>query len=92
MVLVVLLLLLLRYAFEFALSLSAIGQAALIGKNSGRVVIVLNPNAVQVLVEGPPLPANSYPEGGTNGPPRFQEFQQILNSFSADSILRGQGF
>lgn len=84
-------LLLLRYAFEFALSLSAIGQAALIGKNSGRVVIVLNPNAVQVLVEGPPLLANS-PEGGTNGPPRFQEFQQILNSFSADSILRGQGF
>ena len=60
-------LLLLRYAFEFALSYSAIGQAALIGKNSGRVVIALNPNAVQVLVEGPPLPSNS-PEGGTNGP------------------------
>ena len=49
-------LLLLRYAFEFALSYSAIGQAALIGKNSARVVIVLNPNAVLVFVEGPPLP------------------------------------
>ena len=85
-------LLLLRYAFEFALFFSAIGQAALIGKNSCRVVIVLNPNAVLVLVEGPPLPSNSYPEGGTNGPPRFQEFQQILNSFFADSILRGPGF
>ena len=45
-----------RYAFEFALSFSAIGQAALIGKNSGRVVIVLNPNAVLILVEGLPLP------------------------------------
>lgn len=86
-------LLLLRYAFEFALSLSAIGQAALIGKNSGRVVIVLNPNAVQVLVEGPPLLANS-PEGGTNGPRGFRNSNRssirfLLTQFFGVKVSEG---
>ena len=84
---------LLRYAFEFALSYSAIGQAALMGKNSGRVVIVLNPNAVQVLVEGPPLPSNSYPMAARTAP-GFRNFNRssirfLLTQFFGVHVFEG---